>query len=58
MVLGGALSNPAQLARGVGICKGRQRRRLAGEALQNLLGQDFAAERCWTTASLGGAEPD
>jgi hypothetical protein len=43
-VLGGALSNPAPVAKGLALGQGRHGGRLAAEGLPDLLGLDFAAQ--------------
>jgi hypothetical protein len=56
MVLGGALSNLGSLAASLAPGQRGHRRGLATEGLQNLLDQDFAAEKCRSAASEFGAQ--
>src|SRR5215472_4415612 len=54
-VLGGALGNLAPLAKGLAPGPGGHGGRMAPKRLQDLLGQDFAAEKCRQTGSECGS---
>ena len=55
-VLGRALSHLALLAKGLASDSGGHRHRLAAPRLQNVLGQDFIAEKCRSTPSQLGSQ--